>query len=70
MKNKDGGEGGGLINFPSLKRGGGAYLRGRLNRGFAVFVIEVIVANPNRSYVHLNKYIHICTYIQLYTVYW
>ena len=36
------GEGGGVINFPSLKRGGGllergVYLRGVLNRGFTVF---------------------------------
>ena len=46
MKNKDGGEGGGLINFPPLKRGGGggvAYLRGGLNRGFTVI--------KNSSYV-------------------
>ena len=33
MKNKDGGEGGGLLNFPPLKRGGGAYLRGGLKKG-------------------------------------
>ena len=44
MKNKDGGEGGGLINFPPLKGGGGvAYLRGGLNRGFTVI--------KNSSYV-------------------
>ena len=38
MKNKDWGRGlnreGGLINFPPLKKRGGAYLRGGLNRGF------------------------------------
>ena len=31
---------GGLINFPPLKRGGGAYLRGGLNRGFTVVKIQ------------------------------
>ena len=32
---------GGLLNFPPLKRGGGAYLRGGLNRGFMVISDEL-----------------------------
>ena len=47
MKNKDWERGrgrgrgrGGLINFPHLKKGGGLFERGGLNRGFTVLVID------------------------------
>ena len=49
MKNKDGGEGEGAINFPPLKRGGGGLIReGGLNRGFTV-LSSVNVKNRDLS---------------------
>ena len=48
MKNKDGGEGEGAINFPPLKRGGGLIREGGLNRGFTV-LSSVNVKNRDLS---------------------
>ena len=58
MKNKDGGEGEGRINFPPLKKGGEAYLRGgALNRGFTVSI------KGNKTCI--VKYLIICSERQL-----
>ena len=56
MKNKDGGEGEGRINFPPVKRGG-LFERGALNRGFTVSI------KGNKTYI--VKYLIICSERQL-----
>ena len=56
MKNKDGGEGEGRINFPPLKTEG-LFERGGLNRGFTVSI------KGNKTYI--VKYLIICNERQL-----
>ena len=77
MKNKDRGEGGGLINFPPLKRGGGLiregdlFERGGLNRGFTVkghvevgYLTKFGTLKLNRDQVMtLETWLKICNFV-------